>query len=247
MTDPAKQLALQLAAALAVLSLAWPLVGFSGNTLDWRLTAGAIGAAAFLFSWVTHQPIWWRAIHALFAPAAWAVAQTEVNPGWFLFAFIGLQLVYRGAVGGRIPLFLSNRKTVGALLALLNDRPRARFIDLGGGIGSVVAPLADSLPEATFAAIENAPLTWLAGRLRTAGRANCRWYWGDFWGHDLGPYDVVYAFLSPEPMPALWQKARNEMPPGSLLISNSFAVHEVAPDTIINGDGPCPLYCYRMG
>lgn len=35
---------------------------------------------------------------------------------------------------------------------------------------------------------------------------------------------MVYCFLSPAPMPARCAKARAEMRPGSLLISNSFEV-----------------------
>ncbi|HSX69654.1 MAG TPA: class I SAM-dependent methyltransferase, partial [Pseudomonas sp.] len=48
-----------------------------------------------------------------------------------------------------------------------------------------------------------------------------------------GGYDVVYCFLSPAPMAELWTKARSEMRPGSLLISNSFEIPGVAPGEVI--------------
>jgi hypothetical protein len=41
---------------------------------------------------------------------------------------------------------------------------------------------------------------------------------------DLGAFDVVYAFLSPVPMAQLWEKARQEMKPGSLFVSHTFEV-----------------------
>jgi hypothetical protein len=41
---------------------------------------------------------------------------------------------------------------------------------------------------------------------------------------------MVYAFLSPEPMSALWAKANKEMKPGRRFISHSFAVPGVPPD-----------------
>ena len=41
---------------------------------------------------------------------------------------------------------------------------------------------------------------------------------------DLSGYDFVYAYLSSAAMPGLWEQARRQMRPGSLLISNSFAV-----------------------
>jgi hypothetical protein len=58
---------------------------------------------------------------------------------------------------------------------------------------------------------------------------------------------VVYAFLSPAPMPRLWEKICAEMKPGSLFISNSFPVPGQAPDRVIEVDcsPPRPLYCYQ--
>jgi hypothetical protein len=64
----------------------------------------------------------------------------------------------------------------------------------------------------------------------------------------LGDYDVVYAFLSPAPMPRLWEKVQAEMQPGNLFISNSFPVPGATPDRIIEVDctPPRPLYCYQL-
>ena len=94
---------------------------------------------------------------------------------------------------------------------------------------------------------ENAPATWLVGRVRTAAIANCSWRWGDLWQADLAAYDVVYAFLSPAPMAALWEKVVREMRPGSLFISNSFALPERDPDQVVDVPGTPvrSLYCYR--
>jgi SAM-dependent methyltransferase len=114
------------------------------------------------------------------------------------------------------------------LAALTTEVHGLRFLDLGAGIGSVLHPLARERPDGHFTGVENAPATWLIGRLRTAGLANCDWRWGDIWRTDLAAYNVVYAFLSPAPMAALWEKVRQEMRPGSLFISNSFAVPDVA-------------------
>jgi hypothetical protein len=54
----------------------------------------------------------------------------------------------------------------------------------------------------------------------------------DIWSTDLGREDLVYAFLSTEPMAALYQKAKAEMKPGSLLVSNSFPAPDVEPDEV---------------
>lgn len=242
-----RQLALQFAALFAVLSLAWPYFGMRNEELPWPATVLVIGAVALLIATLTRQPWWWRAIHALFAPLAWGFAQLAIDPGWFLLIAILLLLVYRGALSGQVPLYLSNADTAAALADLLADRRQLHFLDLGAGIGSIVRPLAMARPDASFTGIENAPATWLAGRLRTTGLKNCMWRWGDIWQARLAEYDVVYAFLSPAPMPALWEKVVAEMRPGSLFISNSFAVPGVEASTVLEIDDArqTRLYCYR--
>lgn len=242
-----RQLALQFAATFVVLSLAWPYFMIRNEALPWPATAFAIGAAALLLASLTRQSWWWRLIHALFAPLAAGVAALAIDPGWFLLAFILLLLVYRGAIGGQIPLYLSNQETAAALAELIPPNQELRVVDLGAGIGSMVRALAGKRPELRVVGIENAPATWLIGYLRTRGRSNCEWRWGDLWRTDLAPYDVVYAFLSPAPMPELWAKAGREMRPGSLLVSNSFAIPGLTAEAIIdvNDERRTRLYCYR--
>ena len=243
-----RQLALQLAAGLAVLSLAWPYYGIRNEELPWPETALAIGGVALLLASLTRQAWWWRLIHLLFAPLAWAVSGLAIDPGWFLLLLMLMLLVYRGALGGQVPLYFSNRPTAAALAELTTDLPGLRFLDVGAGVGSVLCPLARQRPDAQFTGVENAPATWLVGRLRTAGLANCDWRWGDLWRTDFAGYNVVYAFLSPAPMATLWEKIQREMPKGSLFVSNSFAVPGVDATREIDVDDArqTRLYCYRI-
>lgn len=215
--------------------------------MPWLETSLAIGAAAWLFATLSRQPWWWRVIHAGFMPLVWFTHTLAIDPGWFLLAAILLLLVYRGALTGQVPLYLSNKQTVQALADLLAERGTSRFLDLGAGLGSTTIPLADALPESRFTGYENAPLTWLAGRLLSIGRPNIDWRWEDMWQARLGDYDVVYAFLSPAPMARLWEKVQAEMKPGSVFISNSFPIPGATPDRVIEVDcvPPRPLYCYQ--
>lgn len=242
-----RQLALQFAALFVVVALAWPYYGMRNEALPWPATAFEIGAVALLIATLSRQPWWWRVIHALFAPLAWVVAELAIDPGWFLLAAILLLLVYRGALSGQVPLYFSNTDTAAALADLIASRSQSRFMDLGAGVGSVLCPLATALPDAHFSGIENAPATWLVGKLRTAGLTNCTWRWGDIWQANLAEYDVVYAFLSPAPMPALWDKVVAEMRPGSLFISNSFPVPGIEASHVIdlNDARRTQLYCYQ--
>ena len=217
----------------------------------WGHLSMAIGFLAGLLAWLTGQPLWWRFIHGAFMPLAWAVSAVHIEPGWFLLAFVLLATVYLGAITGRVPLYLSNAPTAARLAELLGERRVRNVVDLGAGIGGLAVRLARAHPETPITGIENAPLTWLIGRAVTRwhGPNRIHWRYGSLWSVDLGGFDLVYAFLSPEPMPALWEKARAEMAPGSLLVSNSFAVPDIPPCSVIAVDDRrrTRLYCYVMG
>jgi hypothetical protein len=79
-------------------------------------------------------------------------------------------------------------------------------------------------------------------------RSGCRIRFGDYRELDLARYDVVYAYLSPAAMGDLWSKARREMHPGSLLVSNRFAVPGVHPTEALATEprGGASLYIWRM-
>lgn len=247
-STPKRQFALQGAAVILVLSIAWPYFGWKAEAMPWLETSLAIGGTALLFATLSRQPWWWRVIHAGFMPLVWYTHTLAIDPGWFLLGAILLLLVFRGALSGQVPLYLSNRQTVAALSDLLAERNAASFLDLGAGLGSTTVPLADNFADKQFTGYENAPLTWLVGRFFSLGRPNIHWRWDDLWQARLGEFDVVYAFLSPAPMPRLWEKAKAEMKPGSLFVSNSFPVPGATPDRIIEVDcTPArPLYCYQF-
>lgn len=244
MPAPLRQLGLQLAATILILSLAWPYHLVTRVPLDWESTGYLIGIAAFALATWGRLPWWWRLIHLVFAPAAVAVARLGIDPGWFLAASMLLLLTYRGALTGQIPLFLSGDDAREALLRIARERNARCVVDLGAGIGSLLVPLARDAPDIHWVGIENSPIPWLIARLRAAFLPNCEIRYGDFWNVDLGPFPLVYAFLSPAPMAKLWDKARAELGADAELISNSFPIPELEADEVIDA-GAYTLYRYR--
>lgn len=249
-SGPLRQLALQAGAALLALATAGVAGVVASDPLSWGALAVAAGVCAGGVAWLTGQPVWWRVIHFGFLPLAWAVVQLRIEPGWFLAAFVVSLLVFRGAVTGRVPLYLSNARTAARLAQLAEERRAERLIDLGAGIGSVAFRVARARPVMAVTGVENAPLTWAVGEAirRWRGLRAVDWRYGGLWEVGLGGFDLVYAFLSPEPMPALWDKARAEMAPGSLLVSNSFPVPGIEPWSIleVEDDRGTRLYCYLL-
>lgn len=185
------------------------------------------GASAAILGAIAGLPVWWLPINLLFVPAAHALLGLQLPAVLYPAAFCVLFAVNSAVWRHRVPLFLSSAKVTARLLTLLPQHAGFRFLDLGCGTGSLLADLARARPDGSYHGIETAPLSFLLSRWRA--HAALRVTWGDFWPTDLAQYDVVYAYLSPVSMARLWDKARREMRPGSLLISNTFAVPGVAP------------------
>ncbi|CAM5357283.1 methyltransferase domain-containing protein [Thauera mechernichensis] len=212
----------------------------------WPLVLSQAGIAA-LASGMLGSARWWLLIHLLFLPMAVMAHRFALDPAWYLAAFVALLLIYWTSFRTQVPLYLSNAATAAAVLRLLPDEP-ARVLDIGAGTGTLLRPLARTRPDCSFVGVELAPAPWLLGRALCAGIPNVTLERSDLFAHSWAHYDVVYAFLSPVPMAAVWHKACAEMRPGSLLVSNSFPVPDCEADFVIdvNDRRRTRLHAYRI-
>lgn len=228
-------------------------IGALGQTPSLWILVASQAVLACGSAWLLRSDAWWLWIHGLF-PVAVALANTlEIHSGWYLAAFIVLVLIFGPTVRNRVPLYLSNQQTVQAVSDLLSAEifksgPSVSVLDIGSGTGTMTISLARLHPEHQFDGIEGAWMPYLISKMKALGLANTRLIHGDFWRHSLAPYPAVYAFLSTEPMPRLWQKACSEMQPGSVLISNSFQVPGVTPERVLQVDDgrQTELLVYRI-
>jgi SAM-dependent methyltransferase len=214
------------AAALAVLPL---FAGLEVTAAQWAVVQGAI---AMRIAVLAGADSWWIVLHLAFAPAAVWAHTLALSPVWWAAAFALLLVVFGSTFRTQVPLFLTARAVRQALGSLLDPARPQRIVDLGCGLGSVLTALKRARPDCVCEGVELALLPYIVSRLRAA-RTGCRVERRDLMTVDLSRYDVVYAFLSPAPMQALWAKARREMRPGSRFVSLAFPVPGVAPDRII--------------
>lgn len=212
----------------ALLYLAAQLSPWRPSGLAAALLQGLL--AASLGRWLGLSRWWWW-LNLLFVPAL-LLASGAALPSWvFLAGFVLLLLLNWNSLGERVPLYLTGPRSRRELVALLGQQnPEFRFVDLGCGPGGNLLGLARQFPQASFVGVETAPLSFAIAWLRALRQPNCRIRYENLWRTDLSQFDVVYCFLSPAPMAALWAKALQQMPAGSWLLSNSFEVPGVPAD-----------------
>ena len=198
--------------------------------------------------YTARMPVWWVPIHLGFIPLTLIMLTVDISPGWYLALFLGLLLIYGKSFKTQVPLYLSSKKAHHALISILPENTRFSFVDLGSGCGGLLTVLADNRRNGIFHGIESAPLPFLISKVRCLFDPSCSIRWGDFWHQDFSRYDIVYAYLSPVPMIRLWQKAKKEMRPGSLLISNTFMIPGVKPHRRIrlNDFSNSTLYLWKL-
>ncbi len=166
---------------------------------------------------------WWMPLNLLLPWMIQGASMLQLPGGAYLGGLLGLLLVYGGGLLIQVPLYHSNRDAWRALEARIPAGAR-RFVDLGCGLGGPLAHLARTRPGLELLGVEASPLTWLVAWLRCLPHPRVKVRLGSLWSVDLGDFDLVYAFLSPAPMPRLWEKARAEMAPGALFLSHTFTV-----------------------
>ncbi len=212
------------------------------------LWLGLHGAIAAAITVALGGSRWWIPFQMLI-PFAIQAGLAWNLPGWvWLVCLVVIVLFYGGGVVTRVPLYLSNQAACQALVELLGDRPSPRAVDLGAGFGGPMRHLAQTLPGGFFVSVEASPMTCLGAWLLARGfPRRLRVRWADLWSEHLGVYDLVYVFLSPEPMPRIWAKVQAEMRPGTLLVSNTFPVPGEIPERVIDlpGRADARLYVYR--
>lgn len=246
---PAVQaLRIQLCSFLIVLAVALPvsaLTALQPTVLDAVLLQGVLAAA--ISRWCAMAPRW--LLIQLVFPVALIAFQALHLPSWlFLVGFLALAGIYWTTFRTQVPFYPSGRRAWKAAAAQLpQDRP-LRFIDIGSGFGGLVLHLARQRPESSIGGVELAPLPWLASRLVARLASSSAYFvWGDYRDLDFSSYDVIFAYLSPAAMPALWQKACAEMKKGALLLSYEFPIPGASPDIAVRNAGAgVTLYGWRF-
>lgn len=204
------------------------------------------GVLAALISWRMELASWWRPIQLLFPLALLGASALQLPPQWFLLAFLVLLGLYWSTFRTQVPYYPSNPAVWDAVRQLLPQGKPLQLIDIGSGLGGLTLYLARQRPDCACTGIELAPLPWLYSYLRARlSGSGAHFIRGDYEALEFCHFDMVFAYLSPAAMEALWNKASAEMRPGSMLISYEFQIAARQADkTILTTAGRPPLYVW---
>ena len=223
--NPATQAALVQVLAWSLVwssSLLENLIGYQSTILE-RCALQALFALAW--SYVFSMATWWHVIHGVFPLLVGILLKYPISQAFYLYGLTLTSSVYWSTFRSQVPYFPSNDQVTLPLKNILFEHGPSRVIDIGSGLGGLMMQLAQSFPRSTFYGMEIAPLPWAVSVLRSKfSRSRAQFLYGDYRRLNFADYDVVYAYLSPVVMSAIWHKALKEMKPGSLLISNEFNI-----------------------
>ena len=204
------------------------------------------GAFAAIITYFWGLASWWRLIQLVFPVALLGANAMHLPPAAFFGVFLFMLLLFWSTFRTQVPYYPSGQRVWQAVSDLLPpDRP-VRLIDIGSGLGGLVLDLSRRRPNSALTGIELAPLPWLLSvlRARMTGSA-ARFVRGDYERLNFAEFDVVFAYLSPAAMAALWRKAKREMWPGTMLVSYEFDIPGRDPDKaiVVTPSGPA-LYVW---
>ena len=191
---------------------------------------------------------WWRWIHLGFPVAIWAMSSWHVPNEVYLAGFVISLSLFWTTFRSQVPFFPSRPIVWQQVANLIQQRQAVRLIDIGSGLGDMSMHIAKLRLDGHIEGIEIAPLPWMISYVRTKlRRSTATFKLGDYRTLDFANYDVIFAYLSPVAMLALWEKAHQEMLSGSMLISLEFDIPGVVPSLCIEGIGHSPaIYVWEI-
>lgn len=215
-----------------VLLICRRLLDFRPDFLHFLIAHGALAASMSLylrFDW------WWALIQFIFPLAVFGFLRQNFSPSYYLIALAGFSLLFWSTYKTQVPYYPSKSSLLTPLIKLLPKGREFSFVDLGSGMGGLLFDLSTRCESGHFFGIEYAPLPWLISRLRQiAKRARVNIRYGSFFDCHLSEFDVVFCYLSPAAMTAIWEKAKSEMRPGTLFLSYEFVIPLATPDVVLN-------------
>ncbi len=203
--------------------------------------------SALYLSKIANMAVWWRWIHGVFPIAMYGMTLFNVPNELYLIGFLVTLSMFWTTFRSQVPFFPSRPIVREKVATLIPKNIASRMIDIGSGLGDLSMFIAESNHKCQVEGIEIAPLPWLISVIRAwIKRSDVQFTLGDYYALDFSEYDLVFAYLSPAAMPALWKKAKQEMREGSLLVSYEFDIPNISPSYTITSDSHPTIHVWEI-
>jgi len=184
-----------------------------------------IALAAALLSYWIGLPKWWCWINALFPIMVGIFQSFNWSSSIFLAGFLILALFYWSNFLTRVPYYPSTVVVWSEIADLLPSNQPVNVLEIGSGFGGFCLFIKKQKPDATVVGVELSPIIWLYSRMRQqALKINCQFLRQDYRRMNFAQQDLIFAFLSPAAMPALYLQAKKQMKTGAILASYCFEI-----------------------
>ena len=147
-------------------------------------------------------------------------------------ALVVMLSILVGVIRTGISPMPSSRLAVKQVVQLVTPTLPGPLYELGAAWGSLVFPLARAFPNRQIVAYELSTIPWLflLLRVRISGLTNIEVVRRDFFRDELGKAAAVVCYLYPEGMVRLSTKLKSELTPGTVVVSNTFALPGWVPE-----------------
>lgn len=141
-------------------------------------------------------------------------------------ALVVILSILVGVIRTGISPMPSSRLAMKQVLQFVTPTQPGPLYELGAAWGSLVFPLARAFPERQIVAYELSTIPWLflLLRVRVSRLSNIKVLRRNFFRDDLGEAAAVVCYLYPEGMVRLSTKLKSELAPGTVVVSNTFAL-----------------------
>lgn len=137
---------------------------------------------------------------------------------------------------GNAPYIRSSKDLINIILREVDIKNNSKVYELGCGDGRFIRELAKS-KEVDCIGYEYSLAPYLLAKLfNIFSRKKIKVYYKNFFNENLSEADYIFCYLMPKPMERLEKKFKNELKPGAIVISNTFAIKNWQPNKIINID-----------
>ncbi|WP_020166521.1 MULTISPECIES: class I SAM-dependent methyltransferase [Methylotenera] len=246
--NPAGQALLIQILSLSLVLVSHYLAALSGLKLSLLMMFALQALFAIGFSYIFSMAAWWHVIHGLFPLLVGAMLKYPISQAYYFYGLVFTSALYWSTFRSQVPYFPSNSHVQALVKNIISNKGPVRVIDIGSGLGGLMMQLSKNMPHSSFYGIEIAPLPWVISFLRSKIlKSSAKFCYGDYRNLSFADYDVIYAYLSPAVMSAVWQKAAKEMTSGSFLISNEFEIIDKPADLTLQAGPQSPkLYVWCM-